>query len=461
MTKFIWVLTLCLVFLKISFANEKYQIDIHVQSYTDSTLLLTSYFGDKIKLIDTAYINEEEHFIFEGEPSLPGGIYMVISPGKKKLFEFLVNQDQVFSLSTDTIGFVQEMQVKGSKENEIFFEYLKYNEGQYKANERLGDQLKAVDAESEQADRLKKQIDSINQSAINYKLEIIEHHPDMLVSRVFNAMRELEIPDSISQSNDSTLAFKYYKTHYWDYFDLSDSRLLRTPILTNKVTQYFDQTVVFHPDSVIAAIDLTIAQARPSKEVVSFLVWHYVAKYQNPKYMGFDKVFVHLSDTYFSKEPIDNTTPSILKSIQDRANKIRPILLGEPAPNLILIDTTGGFTSFTAVKDDYIVLFFWDFECGICKQEIDELKKVVVHPKYDIGVYAINVNGDIEKWKESIHEKKLSWINVNGTRSVTADFHDLYDIYGTPVIYLLDKERKIVAKRIGADQIIPFLENKK
>ena len=119
----------------------------------------------------------------------------------------------------------------------------------------------------------------------------------------------------------------------------------------------------------------------------------------------------------------------------------------------------GGFTSFRVLANEYIVLFFWDFDCGICKKEIDKLKEVVSHKNYDVGVYAINVNGDLEKWKKSVAEKELTWLNVNGTRSVTADFHDLYDIYGTPVIYLLDRNRNIVAKRIGGEQVMPFLEN--
>jgi len=36
---------------------------------------------------------------------------------------------------------------------------------------------------------------------------------------------------------------------------------------------------------------------------------------------------------------------------------------------------------------------------------------------------------------------------------------DLYDIYGTPVIYVLDRDKKIIAKRIGANKIAEFVKN--
>jgi len=145
--------------------------------------------------------------------------------------------------------------------------------------------------------------------------------------------------------------------------------------------------------------------------------------------------------------------------LQDRANKIRPILLQQPAPDLLLIDTTGSLLSFRTISKNYTILFFWDTDCGICGKEIIDLNKLYNHPDYDIEVFAININSDLEKWKKAIIEKQMPGINVNGTRSATKDFHDLYDIYGTPVIYLLDKDKKIIAKRIGANKIAEFIDN--
>jgi thiol-disulfide isomerase/thioredoxin len=273
-------------------------------------------------------------------------------------------------------------------------------------------------------------------------------------------MRETEIPDSVSNSVDSTLAYQYLKKHYWDYFDLSDERLLRTPLLSQKVNEYFSTMVVIQPDSVIAAIDEVIAKARPSKEIVGFLMWHFVSDYQNPKYMGFEKVFIHLVDAYFSKEEILHTTPSVLETLQERADVLRPLQLGETAPNLLLVDTANEFRSFREIKSDYVVLLFWDYDCSFCRKEIVKLKELYKNTPFDFEIYAINVNGDHEVWKKTVHERGIDqWLNVNGTLSRTADFHDLYDIHGSPVIYLLDKQKKIIAKHIGAEQIVPFLEH--
>ena len=443
-------------------ASNEYEIKIRIDgNFEDSAILLTSYFGEKMRVIDTAYAIKQGEFIFEGQKKLPGGIYMVVSMQKKKLFEFIVDVDQKFMLSTDVSNFAGNMKVDGSAENELFYHYLVYNEKQFRVNQSLVKKIDSLAAIGENTYSYKESLDSLNKVGIKYKLNIIYENKGTFVSTLLDAMRDVEIPDSVINSSDSTLSYKYLKIHYWDYFDLSDSALLRTPIFMRKTNQYFKHMVVFHPDSVISAIDHIISKARPSQEVVGYLVWHFVSEYQDPKFMGFDKVFVHLVDEYFSNEYILNTTPSILKSLQDRADKIRPILLGEMAPNLILIDTASVFISFSAIQSNYTVLFFWDLDCGVCTKEIVELRKLYEHHDYNIEVYAINVNSDLDKWKKALLEKGVPGINVNGTRSVTKDFHDLYDIYGTPVIYLLDGDKKIIAKRIGANKIVDFINNYK
>lgn len=440
-------------------ATDKYKIHINIADYPDTVLLLTTYYGDKILLIDTAYADKPGSFTFTGEESLAGGIYMAVSKKKIKHFEFIVNEKQNFTLETDTLSFSSNMTVKGSPENKLFFDYMKFNENQFLTTKILQESLNEFSPGSKAHEETKTKIDSINKLTVDYKLDIINSKPEQFISKLFEAMREIEIPDSVSNSSDSSAAYWYYKNHFWDYFDLTDARLLHTPLLAKKVNQYFDNLIVMHPDSAIRAIDEVIGLARPSQEVVSWLVWHFVGEYQNPEYMGFDVVFIHLADEYFQKEEILNSTPSISKTIIDQANKMRPLTLGSPAPNLILIDSTGNYQSFVNLENDYILLFFWDFDCGICKGEIKGLKDLLNESEFDIGVFAINVNGELDEWKESIVEQEFIWTNVNGTRSVTEDFHDLYDIHGTPALFLLDKNRNIIAKQISSIQVEKFIEN--
>ena len=439
--------------------QEGYRVTVKINGNSDTALLLTCYYGSKIKLVDTATLVSKGTFVFEGKSQLPGGIYMAVTPDKKKLFEFLIGKNQVFKLETDTVDYAVHMKTKGSDENQVFYDYLKFNELNYQQNKVIMTRLKEVEDSTIRYKELRDQLDSLNKRSIGYKMEVIANHPDLFVSTLFNAMRDVEVPDSVLHGSDSSQAFKYYKRHYWDHFDLSDSSLLRTPLIVNKLDQYFERAVFLHPDSVVVAIDDVISRVRPSYEMVSYLVWHFMSEYQNPKYMGFDNIFVHLVDQYFSKEAIQNTSPSVLTMLTDRANVIRPLLLGKQAPSLILVDTSGQLRSLYTLRHAYNLVLFWDYDCGICKREIADLEKIYNQKTYDLEIFSVCVNGDLDKWKKSIGDRHMPWINVNGTRSATPDFHDLYDIHGTPVIYLLDQEMKIIAKRISADQIPDLIDN--
>ncbi len=443
-----------------AFSQNGYDITVKIKHFQDTSLLLATYYGDKIRLVDTAFSKTREKFVFKGEKPLTGGIYMAVSTKKVKLFEFVVNKNQKFVITADTNDYTNLTEVKNSPENRLFYDYLKYNEKQFKLIKKLGKSLDTLKKGSEEYKTVKARFDSINKKSIDYKIDIINRYPDMFVSKILDGMREIEVPKD-TVTNDSLFAYHYLKQHYWDNFDLSDPRLLHTPLYSKKVTNYFKQLVAFDPDSVIKEIDSITAKARPSKQNVSWLVWHFTSEYQNPKYMGFDKVFVHLVDNYFEKEDIENTTESIKKLLIERADKLRPLLIGKPAPELILMDTSGNYVGFKSIPNKYTLLLFWDYKCGICKREINELKKYYKNPKYDVEIYAININPDLEKWKKAVKDRKLPWINVNGTRSAKGNFNKLYDIHGTPVIYLLDKNKIIIAKQLSAKHINDFLDHYK
>lgn len=461
--KRIWILIAFLMIIWTATAQDGYKIQIKIKGSQDTSLLLASYYGNKIRLVDTAFTKKPGSFAFEGKKTLPGGVYMAVSPKKVKLFEFLINKKQHFSLQTDTANISMYLKAQGSSENTVFFNYLQFSDKIYKEVLVLRKKIKQTTKGSPAYKQLQGNIASLRRENIAKRTELIQSHPDTFVARLLEAMDEVHVPKNPHPAN-SLYGYHYMREHFWKHFDLSDPRLLRSPMYDQKLKAYFKQMVPFQPDSVDRAIDKVIAMARPSKECVSYLVWYFTVEYQNPKYMGFDKVFVHMVDQYFSKEPIANTSQSILKLLKERAAKIRPLLIGNRAPELILQDTSGNYVPFYGIRKKLTLLFFWDYKCHICKRQLAEL--VPMYPelakKYDLAVYAININPDLKNWKAAVRNRHLPWINVNGTRTAKGDFTKLYDIQGTPQLLLLDKDKHIIAKQFSVDQLKTILiENAK
>ncbi|MBE0649672.1 MAG: redoxin domain-containing protein [Bacteroidales bacterium] len=452
-------LTLLIMISGAAIAQKSYQIKIQLNGFKEHSLLLASYYGDKIRLVDTAKAVEPGVFVFTGDKPLTGGIYMTISPEKKKLFEFVINKNQQFALITDTANYALDMKVENSLENQLFFNYLKFSEKQYKESMAIEKKRNEFKKDDKDYKELTSEMDSLKKIASEYRDRLRQEHPKTFVAEIFRAMSETE--KAGTENPKTKEAFYQLKDQYWDHFALNDPRMFRTPLYERKINIYFQDFVPMQPDSVDKAIDIVIRKAEPCTECVSFLVWKFTVEYQNPKYMGFDKVFVHMVDQYFDKESIQNTTPSILKLLKKRADELRPLLLGNKAPELVLMDTTGRYVGFESLPNRYTLLLFWDYNCGVCRQEMKELVPFYnkYAKKYDLAIYGININPDLANWKKAVKDRQLHWINVNGTRSIKGDYTKTYNIHGTPQFFLLDKNKRIIAKQFSVSQLKMILDD--
>ena len=145
----------------------------------------------------------------------------------------------------------------------------------------------------------------------------------------------------------------------------------------------------------------------------------------------------------------------------NRVNSLRNVLLGEYAPALIMADTNNEFVALHQIEAEYLIIMFWASSCGECKHEVNILNSFYNNTDLDLKIYAVNTDTTLSKWKDYIIKKDLDWIHVNGNISLTGDYHDAYDIYSTPVIYVLDDKKKIIAKRLAAEKIPAFLVRQK
>jgi thiol-disulfide isomerase/thioredoxin len=439
-----------------AFAQQGHRIHIKIPASQENTFFLAHYHGDKTYLIDTStYITSEA--LFTDAKPLKQGIYILANSKKEKLAEFLVGAEQNFTIIFPPDFNPGQTQVAGSVENILFFEHLNRLSSTMSTLQEFNRKADSLPQNDPQRETIQKQIKAVQQGADAYRDRLIAENPNSLLTCILKAMKEPEVPEEIRDNRD--LAYRYYKDNYWNFFDLSDDRLIRTPLLPRKLEQYMEQLVPPSPDSVVKAMDFLLGRARGAQEITDFLAWHFLSEYQQPKLMGMDKAFVYVADNYFLKGKVSGLTPSVREKIQERADRMRPTLLGNQAPDMWLIDTTGAYRSFRELKSEYIVIIFWDQTCSHCKKEMEDLFNLYKNKKTDFEVFAVNTTNDFDGWKHYLNEKKYPWLNVNGTKSFTPDFHQLYDIYSVPVIYILNRDRKIIGKRIAAQYIEQIIAN--
>jgi hypothetical protein len=400
---------------------------------------------------------------------LPGGVYFIVSPNRAILFELLIDSQQRFSVSADTTNLPGSVAFTGSPDNTLFQTYTRYTAG--KGREITADQAaltearKAGDSATVRSDREK--IRQLNEAITNYREELGRKYPTTLLAVLFQALKEPEIPPASRQAGgkyDSAFAFHYFKEHYWDGLSFSDERLTRTPVFEPRLDKYFRQLVPPEPDSIEKEVDRMLLEARVSKPMFQYLMVYFVQKYVNPEYMGQDAVFVHLFDKYINSGETEFFTEKYRKYLNDRAYSIMANLIGEPAANLEMVDSNGALRPLYGVNANYIIVCFWDPTCSHCKEVVPRLDSMykAKWKQEGIKIYGVMVDGGRDQWIQFIKDHNLSdWTHVYETKehqdatekAGQPGFRQLYDVYQTPTLYLLDKDKRIIAKKLSYEQL--------
>jgi peroxiredoxin len=442
--------------------KEGYEIKARIQGLKDTVCYFGYHLGDKQYVSDTVRIDSKGNMVFRGDKKLEGGIYLIVPPNKKFL-EVLITDEQHFSFETDTVDILKNMKFKGSPENELFYQYLNQITIKQKQIEPLRkryDQIK--ESKKDSAEVLKEKINAIDKEVKEYKSQLAKDHPDKLLSKILKATFEPEVPEAPILANgrkDSTFAYRYFKAHFWDQVDLTDGRLIRTPVLLPKVNYYMEKLTYQIPDSVLVSARLIIEKSKASKEMFKYLVVTLTSNYEISKIMGMDAVFVGLVEDYYKTGQAYWADSLLTFKITDRARVMKPLLLGKRTPNLILADTSGVMQNLWNVNAKYTVLCFWDPDCSHCKKVVPKLKEwYSANKSKGVEVFGVCTETEEQKWKKFIRDNNLDWINVADIQ-LHNHFRSVYDISSTPVIYMLDKNKVIFAKKMGVEQMSEILDN--
>ncbi|ATL46722.1 hypothetical protein COR50_05740 [Chitinophaga caeni] len=450
------------IFSAASMSAQGYEISVKVSPYTSGYYYLGHYMGKNTYLADSAKMDANGVAVIKGDKALIGGIYLIVMPGKQRYFEILLDKQQKFSIETDTSNFIQLAKFKNSPDNDLFYEYNRYLATEAAANEKLRKQFAAARTAADTA-AVKEGEKAFGKRLQAHREDIIKKAPKSLLASIFLAMKEPEVPPMPKKADgslDSTYPYLYYKSKYWDHFNFADERLVRTPIIENKLEKYFKQLVPMHPDSVIAACDDLIGRASKNPEMFKYFVWWCTYKYEQSPYMGFDAVFVHLVEKYYVSGKVNWISDEQLNKIINRAYSMAPNLIGQKAAPLELEDSLSKPVSLYNIKAKYTVLVFWDPTCGHCKTEIPRLDSAYKSSWKNKGVkiLGIKTEGTKEQWEQFIAEYKLDWIHAWDPQ-YKSNYRRLYDVYSTPVVYLLDENKKILAKRLAVEQLDDFIDH--
>lgn len=474
----------------LSFFSFSQKIKFKVVGEKDTTVFLVKYYGKGMYYADTAQMKGGV-VEFDGKKQKPGVLALLLSG--QKMFDFLYNNEEV-NIETQGPDFVKSMKIKKSFENEIFLKYIIFMSDQRTKAKDFTEKREKLKKGEPEYKALSTEIDKITKEVISYQKNIVETYPATLVSKVVKMSMEVEIPTIPRNPDgsmvDSNFAYNFYRDHYFDNIDLNDDRLLSTPVFHNKLEFYFSNSMLIpHPDTITKYAFRFVDRLNPKSEMFKYCLTHITSTYEKSNIMGMDKVFVKMGQKYYCIKNADGSTnitwmdKEKLDDLCKKVNTYKNLVVGVVPPNISLVDSTDvNWKDFYSLKKEYVVLYFWDPECGHCKKTTPKLGELYTKKlkARNVEVFAIGkaIGEDFGKWKKFIKDNNLTFINVAVTEKLykaasenpllfvpkyttieSLNYQDTYDIYSTPRIFVLDKDKKIIAKSLSISQLEDMLDH--
>jgi thiol-disulfide isomerase/thioredoxin len=423
------------------------------------------HFGDKQYIKDTVILSKTGTAKFTGKEALPQGIYMIVLPGRK-YFEILIPNDQYFSLECSYDDYFGTLKFTGSDENAAFVIYQKR---WISMQQNASEVAKRVQNNKQNSDSLKiltKLQKDTEDNMKSYLKSVIASNNGNLLAVLVKALLPIDVPEinvPVGSANPDSVrwiqSYLYTKNHFFDNVSLTDERLLRTPILFARLDTYFKNVVIQAPDSLNKEIDRIIKICEKNYKVFQFVSVYLFNHFRESEIMGHDAVLVKLADDIYLSGKADWVSKEFKEDLKKQIDLIRPNLIGKKAEDLVMNSYKGIFVSLYDVEKEFTVLYFWEPDCGHCKESTPKLKAFYDKPHdYTFEVFAVCTTGEKEKWSKYIEENKLTWINGwDPARSTHFDYY--YNVQTTPMVYILDKNKKIIAKKISVEEIGNFIDN--
>lgn len=465
------------------------KLKFKVAGQKDTTVHLVKYVGKSMFYADTAEMKGGVAE-FDGKKQQPG-IFGLLLPGQK-FFEFIYNNEEVY-IETANGDFVSNMKIKKSEENKVFLAYIQFIGAKKTESSKLVEnrsKLKETDAEYK---KINAQIDTINKQVIAYQNNLIATNGTKLVGKIIKMSMDITVPEAPRNAKgeitDSNFRFNYFRNHYWDNIDLMDERLVNTPVFHNKLDYFFGKNMMIqHWDTVLYYAFRLCDRLNPKTKTFEYCVSWITSTYGKSNIMGMDKVYVLMAERYYCNKNAEGKSPAFwmteakLKELCEKIPIQKNLVMGVTPPNICLRDTTDvTWKDYYSLKSDYTVLYFWDPECGHCKKttpKLDSLYRLKLKAR-NIEVFAVGkaIGEDFAKWKKFIRDNHLSFVNVALTEALyksalenanqfvpkytnieSLNYQTSFDIYSTPRVFVLDKNKKIIAKSVSISQLEDLMD---
>ena len=481
--------------------QNNFSLKVKVNELPYSKIYLASIYGHKQYIIDSAVINQEGVFQFTFQPHLlpplqlerglrgEAGLYRIIlGQTPKAIFNneaaqsFVVIFNNENTTLTTNFNFpVDSMQVWVGTENKMYYQYLKRKKQNNKKLDLLEQMLRLYPVQDNFYSQIQKQYNTLQNQSTKEVTHLIQKYPTMYFTKVVCVGQYPFLDASLTEE----MRLKELKNNYFKPSDFRDTMLLYSNIISDKIFAYINiyrnanYTEAQQSDEFIQAANKLLAIAKTGHTKVFQYTLNYLMEGFNE--IKQDAVLAYITDNYYSKnscEIQDEKTKQIIQKTTD----YKRTAIGAIAPEIIFPSPLSGVypdkggregqgvrSKLSDIHSDYTLIVFYATWCPHCTQVLPEIKKVVdefnqkretpisnLKSQYsNLTTVFVSLDNEEKPWKDFIDKNELSgFINLCELKGWNGEIGKSYNVNATPTLFLLDKDKKIIAKPENAEQLI-------
>ncbi|MDX1912079.1 MAG: thioredoxin-like domain-containing protein [Saprospiraceae bacterium] len=439
-------------------AQNRATLTFEIAGLKSRQATLAYYYGGQAYRLDSVPVTPAGRFVFQRE-NLDPGVYFVVADGSR-LFDFLVTSASDSFTVKGSYMRTDSLWVDNSPENAAYFNFetaRKKLEERIKAKEQLLDMIgRAAGGDQEALRPIADELEQQYKSGDSLALAFIQNHPQSLYARMLRSVRPPDPPKNLPATRNgkpNPAYARWQRAHYFDQTDFTDERLLRNNFWHSCFDGFFSRHVTPQPDSLIAGIDEVLRKMPRNGAFYRFAVARMVQFFEQNEAPGADRVFVHLVDKYLRKDDTPWLDRALLERLAYKADIHRPNLTGSLALNFTLPDENGIPHALYEVEAPLTMLVFYSPLCDHCKELMPKIYQIYLDylPK---GIKAVVLNTDLQYvyWKKFVIQQGWQWLDLASPDGIET-LEKQYAASNLPVIYLLDKDKRILAKRVRPDQL--------
>ncbi|MGB5418144.1 TlpA family protein disulfide reductase [Algibacter sp.] len=249
------------------------------------------------------------------------------------------------------------------------------------------------------------------------------------------------------------------KKHYFDFVDFNNPILQSSSFLEERMLNYVfgmsseskDELENYKENIDVVYGHMKIAPKKVQR-ILLFDLWQQMAD------LKYESVSNYIAETYLMDIAVNLNDQQLLQSLILYKNLSK----GTVAPNFDLeIKENGKLVTkkLTDLKgaENYIIVF-WSSTCSHCLDEIPQLQTFLGSlEKNKVKIVAVGLEDEPYGWKNLTFDYPY-FIHVYGEGKWENKIGDAYGVSSTPTYFILDKDKKIVAKPLNFDVLKAYFE---